>query len=176
MSASVPKVAKKKPAKTKATSLSPAADIFAALLADTADLKRAGWSQPPGARWLDYARPRNAFAVHAEATTKALAGPLPTVARFAVASQVLPRLTQAVSVAERIHQSLVKISDNASVFTGLDPEGKPLHGHQHARIFAKRPTNAAASRALPCSRPLALTRTPVKRLASCVGFGATLRA
>jgi CRISPR-associated protein Csb2 len=137
MSAGVSKAAKKKPAKTKTTSLSPAADIFAALLADTAELKRAGWSQPPGALWLEYARPRNAFAVHAEARTKVLAGPLPTVARFAVASQVLPLLTQAVSVAERIHQSLVKISSNASVFTGLDPEGKPLHGHQHARIFCE---------------------------------------
>jgi CRISPR-associated protein Csb2 len=42
-----------------------------------------------------------------------------------------------VSVAERIHQSLVKISGNAPVFTGLDPDGKPSQSHEHARILCE---------------------------------------
>jgi CRISPR-associated protein Csb2 len=61
----------------------------------------------------------------------------PTVARFAVASQVLPRITEAVSVAERIHQSLVKISNGAPVFTGKTAEGRPMTGHRHAHIWCE---------------------------------------
>ena len=137
LSASAPKPAKKTKTKTKTAGHALPADTFEALLADTGDLKRAGWNQPPGARWLDYARPRNAFEVRAQTKPKAPSGPLPTVARFAVASQVLPCLTQAVSVAERIHQSLVKISGSAPVFTGLDPDGNPRHGHEHVRILCE---------------------------------------
>jgi CRISPR-associated protein Csb2 len=139
MAANLPKTGKnkKRSGKTGATKSALPAGVFEALLVDTGDLKQSGWSQPPGARWVDYARPQNAFEIRAQAKIHAPAGPLPTVARFAVASQVLPRLTQAVSVAERIHQSLVKLSGNATVFTGLDPEGKPLKTHEHARILCE---------------------------------------
>lgn len=126
---------KKARTKTAGPALPPG--IFEALLSDTGDLKRAGWNQPPGARWLDYVRPRNAFEVRTQARASTPAGPLPTVARFAVASQVLPRLTQTISVAERIHQSLVKLSGNAPVFTGLDADGKPLQSHRHAWILCE---------------------------------------
>jgi CRISPR-associated protein Csb2 len=123
--------------KSKAVTQVLPADILAALLADTGDLKRSGWSQPPGAYLLNYARPRDVFEVRITAKVRKRSGPLPTIARYAVASQVIPRLTQAVSVAERIHQSLVKFSDNAPVFTGLDSEGKPLRVHEHTRILCE---------------------------------------
>lgn len=137
MAATSPKPVKKGTGKARASDSSLPAGIFEALLADTGDLKRSGWSQPPGARWIDYARPQNVFEMRTKARVSAPAGPLPTVARFAVTSQVLPRLTQAVSVAERVHQSLVKLSGNAPVFTGLDPEGRPLKTHEHARILCE---------------------------------------
>ncbi len=38
-------------------------DLFRALHADTGDLKKAGWSQPPGSVWVFYARPRSSFEV-----------------------------------------------------------------------------------------------------------------
>ena len=38
------------------------ATLFDALHADTAELRRAGWNQPPGTRWINYARPADAFA------------------------------------------------------------------------------------------------------------------
>jgi CRISPR-associated protein Csb2 len=129
------KLAKGK-AKKKVVIPSPPKDIYEALYADTSELQAAGWSLPPGAAHVNYTRDAHAFDV----------APLPilhphrdrpTVARFAIASQVLPRITQALSVAERVHQSLCKISDNASVFTGHDPEGKPLTGHQHAYIWCE---------------------------------------
>lgn len=56
----------------------------------------------------------------------------PTPSRCAV----LPRLTRAVSVAERIHQALAKFSDQAPVFTGK-AGGQPLQGHQHAFILCE---------------------------------------
>jgi CRISPR-associated protein Csb2 len=86
---------------------------------------------------LNYTRPERIFEVepvrHAVPTRKAL----PTVARYAVASAVLPRITQAISVGERAHQSLVKFSNNAPVFTGCDAAGRPMVGHRHAHIFCE---------------------------------------
>ena len=37
------------------------ATLFDALHADTSTLRKAGWNQPPGSRWINYARPANAF-------------------------------------------------------------------------------------------------------------------
>lgn len=64
----------------------------------------------------------------------------PTLARFAVQSAVLPRITRAVSVAERVHQALLaRFPDGSApaVFTGRGEDGKPLAGHGHAFIFCE---------------------------------------
>ncbi len=60
-----------------------------------------------------------------------------TIARFAVASQVPPRLTDAISFTERIHVALVSRSDGSTVFTGCDESSKPLIGHKHAFILCE---------------------------------------
>ena len=63
-----------------------------------------------------------------------------SVARFAIASAGLPRITRAISVAERLHQTLAKRSDGkacASVFTGKGKDGIPLTNHQHTHIFCE---------------------------------------
>lgn len=113
-------------------------DLFAALQADTGDLQSAGWNLPPGAQFLNYTRPDDAFA---SAPRPPRQGPLPTVARYAVVSAVAPRITQAVSVGDRVHDALCKWSDqgvgHAAVFTGLDQSGKPRTDHQHAHIFCE---------------------------------------
>lgn len=112
-------------------------DLFHTLLADTGELKVQGWSQPPGSKWIEYLRPSNIF----EVTPVGMGGykndlDNPTVARFAVASQVPPRLTDAVSLAERIHKALVSRS-KSPVFTGCDDNGKRLSGHRHAFILCE---------------------------------------
>lgn len=112
-------------------------DLFNALQADTGNLKRAGWSQPPGSIWVNYTRPRNAFEVMPQAAKKVTTGKKPTVARFAVASQVPPRLTDAISFAERIHAALVSKSNGSFVFTGCDESGMPMEGHRHAFILCE---------------------------------------
>ncbi|OPY49063.1 MAG: CRISPR-associated protein, family (Cas_GSU0054) [Methanosaeta sp. PtaU1.Bin112] len=113
------------------------ANLFSALHADTGNLKKAGWSQPPGSVWVFYARPRSSFEVIPRAAERNLTRNNPTVARFAVASQVPPRLTDALSFSERIHLALVSRSNGSSVFTGCDESGKPLDGHRHASILCE---------------------------------------
>ena len=111
--------------------------IIDAICIETPFLKKHGWSQPPGSRWVQYARPSDCFDVNPAFSSAAEDLEKPTVARFAVASQAPPRLTEAISVAERVHQSLVKYSDNAPVFTGRDEDGKPLSNHNHAHILCE---------------------------------------
>ncbi len=63
-----------------------------------------------------------------------------TVARFAIESPVLPRITEAITVASRLHQTLAKRADQkdcAPVFTGKDADGVPLKDHQHTHIFCE---------------------------------------
>ena len=115
-------------------------DLFAALHADTGELQVAGWNLPPGAEFVNYIRPENAFAPAAKPRPRH-SKKFPTVARYAVVSSVAPSITQAVSVADRVHDSLCKWSDQgkgrAAVFTGLDEHGKPNTGHEHAHIFCE---------------------------------------
>ncbi|MHC1595185.1 MAG: type I-G CRISPR-associated protein Csb2 [Methanotrichaceae archaeon] len=113
------------------------ADVFQALHVETGDLKKAGWSQPPGSVWVTYTRPRNAFDAMPRASLGRPEGDRPTVARYAVASQAPPRLTDAVSLAERIHVALVSRSDGSWAFTGCDDSGRPLKGHGHAHILCE---------------------------------------
>ena len=113
-------------------------DLFEALHADTGALQAAGWTLPPGARLADYVRREDCFDLAPVRPQPRLSRP--TVARFTVASAVLPRITRAVSVAERVHQALVaRFRDGPApaVFTGLGPDGKPQAGHRHAFIFCE---------------------------------------
>lgn len=114
--------------------------LFDALHADTASLQKAGWNLPPGARYVNYSRPENAFTPKQERHRARQATP-PTVARFALVSNVAPRITQAVSIADRIHKSLCKLSDQGEgpspVFTGLDASGDPRMDHAQAHIFCE---------------------------------------
>lgn len=106
-----------------------------ALQLDTADWKKDGWNLPPGARWLDYVRPRDCFKI-APASRIRPARPtvLPTVARFAIVAKVPPSITQSLSLAERFHQALcAKLEDKlSSALTGVDTNGRPLSGNAHA--------------------------------------------
>lgn len=121
----------------KSASLEPPEDLFAALHADTGELQSAGWNLPPGAVYVNYTRPANAFAPNRQA--KRLApGTLPRVARYAVASSVMPRLTRAISVADRVHVALCsdKGGQQPEIFSGM-ADGFPRVGHKHPFIFCE---------------------------------------
>lgn len=128
---------KRRKSKTASQALPPS--IFEALHAETATLQAEGWLIPPGARWADYTRQVECFQTRAVRPARQRKRPA-TVARFTIASAVLPRITQALSVAERMHQTLVKRAHGkacAPVFVGKDANGEPLKGHQHTHIFCE---------------------------------------
>ncbi|MCA8993609.1 MAG: type I-U CRISPR-associated protein Cas5/Cas6 [Planctomycetaceae bacterium] len=115
------------------------ADLFTALHADTNDLRKAGWNRPPGSQWMDYVRERQlpvmVFPSSPRRTTLS-----PTVARYALASAVCPRLTEALIIGERVRTSLIKISDGAAIFVGRETSSKAnviSKGHKHAHFLCE---------------------------------------
>jgi len=130
---------KKEKSKKGKTSLIPE-DLFRALHADTSVLQKEGWNQPPGAYFANYTRPTNVFATPPKPRAKR-SGPLPTVARYEVVSAVAPRIGQAISVAERVHEALCKWSEReehpAPVFSGADADGVMFTQHEHAQVFCE---------------------------------------
>jgi CRISPR-associated protein Csb2 len=130
---------KGKKSKAKSSKASLPQSIFEALHAETATLQAEGWLIPPGARWADYTRQVECFQPGAVRPARQQKKTV-TVARFAISSVVLPRITQAISVAERLHQTLAKRADGkacARVFIGKEANGEPLKGHQHTHIFCE---------------------------------------
>jgi len=93
---------------------------------------------------------------------------LPTVARYQVVSTVAPSITQAVSVADRVHKTLCSFmadhAASAGIFTGKDAEtNEPLSGQQHAFTFCEANGRGTRSRTSPSSLRRALTTTRAPR-------------
>jgi CRISPR-associated protein Csb2 len=106
------------------------ADWWDVLHADTGRLYKDGWSRPPGSRFVRYRfDPDKIVPSHRHRARPAKA---PTVARFALSSSVLPRLTVALSVGDRVRQALLHQSDGHPIFVGRDAEGQIALGHSHA--------------------------------------------
>lgn len=113
-------------------------DLFESLHADTSDFRNAGWNRPPGSEWIPYVRDKNFTPVRRSVLAKKTQRT--TVARFAVAGAVRPRLTEALPLAERVRQALIKISDGADTFVGRDTassENSLSRGHGHAHVFCE---------------------------------------
>lgn len=98
-------------------------DILQVLELDVGEMQRQGWSGIPGTRWVSYgvAYPPVRRSPHRSMNP----GTVPTVARFALAGPVLPKLTQALSVGERFRQALMawsrdKAGVSARVFSGKE--------------------------------------------------------
>lgn len=129
-----------KPKKGKAQWKAPA-DILEALELDIGNLHGQNWNGIPGTRWIAYELER---AKPKSQQSRPYQVEAPTFARFALSSNVLPKLTEAVSLGDRFRQALMsKSKDTAgqadSIFSGRKPDeldeegkGKPAEGHQHA--------------------------------------------
>ncbi len=113
------------------------------LCAETLWLHRERWSDPPGSRWVSYARRRDCFKVRPVVPPRPSAAPAFQVARFALDSAVLPLVTDTLRVAEDARRNLMfhfgavtkaaaGEKGRSEVFAGKDSEGAPLEGHQHA--------------------------------------------
>ena len=121
-----------------------------ALVLDTADYQDRGWSRPPAAREVVYARaPEAAPGVGARLVRRPTrtARHLPTVARFLLAGRPLPRIEDAVKIGELMRRAALAQfgcrRDEANAhpvplapwqISGRDADGKPLKdpSHQHA--------------------------------------------
>ncbi|MDB4731509.1 type I-U CRISPR-associated protein Csb2, partial [bacterium] len=67
--------------------------VFDALHAETNDLRKAGWNRPPASEWIDYVCDKQT-AKFSKPKRSMQKETLPTVARYAVAGAVRPKLTQ----------------------------------------------------------------------------------
>ena len=112
--------------------------LFDAFQLDTADWKKDGWNLPPGARWVEYLRPRDCFKIAPHARPSIRKSSLPKVARFAIVSKVPPSITQSLSLAERFHQALCKITNgqNSSCLTGRE-NNAPIKGNSHVYFLSE---------------------------------------
>ncbi len=121
-------------------------DVFAALHVETNDLRKAGWNRPPASEWVDYVREKQVplntmIAPHRSMNDR------PTVARFAIAGAVRPRLTEALWIGERARQFIMGCSkkqndgDCSRVFSGKSKDGSPRSGsdvaHHHAHYLSE---------------------------------------
>ncbi len=116
--------------------------VVDALLQDTATLRREGWSQPPGTRWVGYYRESQSTIPRVVSAPRHSAE-RPTTALVAVASDtknvdLFPPLTNAVRFMDAIHKALARKAENGkanSWLTGLWDDGEKILGHQHASLF-----------------------------------------
>ncbi|HVC32580.1 MAG TPA: type I-U CRISPR-associated protein Csb2 [Chloroflexota bacterium] len=116
---------------------------FNALLAETSDLRKSGRVDPPGSRWLPYARPASAVQANGPAPTLtevASTSPV-TVVRFAIVGPVRPRVQGTVLVAETARRAALAQfgrgngRGRSSRLAGKDSAGAPLTDHQHAHYL-----------------------------------------
>ena len=109
-----------------------------ALEVSTKDLRKAGWSDPPGYRKVRYLRPAGCFSSipsdRAPVTPEKV-----SVVRYAVKGAVLPRITKAVWIGERVRKIVMGIAGRINdgfvpwTLSGKTPQGKPKESdHSHA--------------------------------------------
>ncbi len=119
------------------------ADVLEVLELDVGDLHAQGWSGIPGARWVPYLLCRGeALANKSLQSTEEfstpmlrpyIAGERPNFARYILVSNVLPNLTEALWIGDRIRAALMCLSDGDSAFSGRDERGEwSKDDHQHA--------------------------------------------
>jgi len=112
------------------------------LCMETLQLHSERWSDPPGSRWVPYARPRDCFKIEPKARRRPIAGrPCIHVIRFALDSTVLPLVTETLPLAEAARRALMGIHGRVTekngvrgrsmTFSGKDSNGNPLVGHRH---------------------------------------------
>lgn len=118
------------------------ATVFDAMHLDTADIQKGGWNLPPGAKWVVMRRP----AVVAASTPPRISWTRelkpPTVLRFAVDSNVQPRMTDVLHVADTLHTQLSAMSKRHGLeqqlrtqLTGKVSSDAYVQGHEHLFIL-----------------------------------------
>lgn len=103
------------------------ATLIEALRLETADIQAAGWSCPPGARFVSYRRPYAAFAPAADRRIRRAPRNI-TAVRLALMGKPLPRIEDAVRIGEVVRLAAIRQADR------LDGQVPPaLSGHDLSR-------------------------------------------
>lgn len=87
-------------------------------------------SMPPGARWINYGRPRQALAPPASRPSERRARPKMQVVRYALDSSVLPLLTDTLRVAEAARFNLMGIYGRQTMKDGIKGKSRSFSGKE----------------------------------------------
>lgn len=114
--------------------------LLDALRTETGSLYKRKLAVPEHSLFLDYAFSEPPFDRPAPRRSVARVFAGPTIVRFALGGRVLPRLTDAVSIGDRVRSALMSRSrdvDGAphTVFSGKSQDGRPLAGEGHAHVL-----------------------------------------
>lgn len=116
-------------------------ELLTWLTIDTGWLRtKARLLDPPGARWLTYARRRDCLeGARAEGARRArVSGRSPTVVRYLMEGNPLPLVTQTVKVGELARRAAMALFGRVNcggvseTLSGRSATGSPLEGHRHA--------------------------------------------
>ncbi|MCY0878223.1 MAG: type I-U CRISPR-associated protein Csb2 [Firmicutes bacterium] len=119
------------------TRVPPPESLVDALLLETADLARGGWSQPPGSRWVQYRFTKPAALLASTAESRARSRRL-TTARLVLAGKPLPLVSEAVVVGELMRLAMMAQASRIAgtipaILSGRDADGRVRNdGHRHA--------------------------------------------
>ncbi len=116
-----------------------------ALCADTAALRKARWSEPPGSRWVTYLRTRDRLDTEPGPKARQLRRKVDTALLALVpetrGARHLPLMRDALARCEMLHDALVSASKNvrsddvpSAVLSGVE-DGQRMLGHGHATLI-----------------------------------------
>ena len=99
--------------------------------------KRAPYTDPPGARWVRYVRPRNFFQKSLSPKTDVSMLNDITLVRYAVVGTIRPSIKDIMRIGDIARNACLsrhsrETGNRSSVFLGKDENGKPLENHRHA--------------------------------------------
>lgn len=103
----------------------------------TRKLQDGKYTDPPGARWVQYLRPRNCFEEQPYYTVDSSPKSI-TLARYAVVGTIRPRIKDTLRVGDCARSACMSIygkknrGGTSEVFCGKSAGGKPLTNHEHA--------------------------------------------
>jgi CRISPR-associated protein Csb2 len=111
--------------------------LFEAVQVETSALQAAGWSQPPGGRFVLYHRPEFGPRLPARRTPPRSVTKLPKVARLLLAGRPLPRIEDAVKIGEVFRAAIMARmrGEIPAAISGREADGKPSHDPQHGHAF-----------------------------------------
>lgn len=114
--------------------------LYESLLTETSKMRgKDKQLEPNGSRWVTYSRPSNLLTPRRITPKRKPESKQITVARFALAGNVLPLITKSLPFAELVRRCLIRnrgfLTEHSEVITGKTADGKPLLGHSHAHYL-----------------------------------------